>query len=205
MTAIRSMHFWLHCMVYKVTYRIYWIKTGITLMQTSIYIFFALLIGAISAIYLPMNSSVSRYLGSPLTANISFYIVALVTSLVLFAFLGDFNTLNNIKSVPPYLYLTGFVSAFIVLAITFLIPILGARKLVILSIAGQLIMAMIVSHFGVLESPRRPDHVEENCRCVFIDSGRLRFGELTSKWLDKSSTSHLHVRCNNYSQSRFTA
>jgi len=125
-------------------------------MQSGIYILFALLIGAISSIYLPMNSSVSRYLGSPLTASISFYLVALITSLLLFAFFGEFETIHNVKSVPPYLYLTGFISAFIVLSITFLIPILGARKLVILSIAGQILMAMIVSHYGVLESPEDP-------------------------------------------------
>jgi uncharacterized membrane protein YdcZ (DUF606 family) len=57
---------------------------------------------------------------------------------------------------PPYLYLTGFISAFIVLSITFLIPILGARKLVNLSLAGQILMAMIVSHLGILESPHDP-------------------------------------------------
>ena len=142
-------------------------------MQTGIYIFFALMIGAISAIYLPMNSSVSRYLGSPLTANISFYLVALVTSIVLFSFLGNFSTLNNIKSVPPYLYLTGFISAFIVLAITFLIPILGARKLVILSIAGQIIMAMIVSHFGVLESPEDPINLKKIAGAILLISGAV--------------------------------
>jgi transporter family-2 protein len=54
------------------------------------------------------------------------------------------------------LYLTGFISAFIVLSITFLIPILGARQLVILSLAGQILMAMIVSHLGILESPHDP-------------------------------------------------
>ena len=135
------------------------------------YILFALLIGAISAIYLPMNSSVSRYLGSPLTVNISFYLVALITSIILFALLGDFSTLNNIKSVPPYLYLTDFVSAFIVLSITFLIPILGARKLVILSIAGQIIMAMIVSHFGVLESPEDPITLKKLIGAVLLILG----------------------------------
>ncbi len=125
-------------------------------MQTTLFIIFALLIGAISAIYLPMNSSVSRYLGSPLTASMTFYSVALITSIALFVLFGEFETIYNIPSVPLYLYLTGFISAFIVLSITFLIPILGARKLVVLSIAGQLIMAMIVSHFGVLESPEDP-------------------------------------------------
>lgn len=125
-------------------------------MQTGTHILFALLIGVISAIYLPMNSSVSRYLGSPLTASISFYFVALITSILIFAIFGEFETIYNIKIVPPYLFLTGFISAFIVLGITFLIPILGARKMAILAIAGQLLMAMIVSHFGVLESPEDP-------------------------------------------------
>ena len=103
------------------------------------------MIGVISAIYLPVNSSVSKYLGSPITANITFYFVALVTSVVIFAQFGDIQTIRNISRVPPHLFLTGFVSAFIVLALTFLIPKLGVRQLVILSIAGQLVMAMIVS------------------------------------------------------------
>ena len=125
-------------------------------MQSGIYILLAFFIGIISAIYLPMNSSVSRYLGSPLTANITFYFVALVTSIFVFCAIGDFQTISNIKNVPAYLYLTGFISAFIVLAITFLIPILGPRKLLIISLAGQLVMAMIISHLGVLESPKDP-------------------------------------------------
>lgn len=103
-----------------------------------------------------MNSSVAKHLGSPLTASISFYLVALVTSVLLFAIFGEFETIYNIGDVPPYLYLTGFISAFVVLNITFLIPILGARQLVVLSISAQIIMAMIVSHFGILESPDDP-------------------------------------------------
>ena len=125
-------------------------------MQNGFYILLALMVGVISAIYLPMNSSVSRHLGSPLTANITFYSVALVTSVLLFALYGDAGTIRNVLQVPPQLYLTGFGSAFIVLAITFLIPRLGARQLVVLSVAGQISTAMIISHLGVLESPQEP-------------------------------------------------
>ena len=125
-------------------------------MNTGIFILLALMIGVISAIYLPMNSSVSPYLGSPLTATITFYTVALMTTVFIFFLIGDAATLKNIGSVPTWLYLTGFVSAFIVIAITLPIPKPGARQLVILSIAGQLVMAMSVSHLGVLESPRDP-------------------------------------------------
>ena len=142
-------------------------------MQSGLYLLAALSIGAISSIYMPMNSSVSRYLGSPLTASITFYFVALITSLLLFAIFGETETIFNIGSVPPYLYLTGFISAFIVLSITFLIPILGARKLVILSLAGQLLMAMIVSHFGVLESPLDPVNFKKVIGAVLLIMGAI--------------------------------
>jgi transporter family-2 protein len=43
-----------------------------------------------------------------------------------------------------------------ILGTTFLIPKIGARKFFILLISGQILMAIIVSHFGILESPRDP-------------------------------------------------
>lgn len=144
-------------------------------MQSGMYITFALIIGLISSIYMPMNSSVSKYLGSPLTASVTFYAVALVTSVVLFLIFGERETINNIKSVPPYLFLTGFVSAFIVLSITFLIPIIGIRKLAILTIAGQITMAMIVSHYGVLESPADPINLRK-----LLGAGLLFAGAIVS-------------------------
>jgi transporter family-2 protein len=142
-------------------------------MQPGLYILFALLIGVISAIYLPMNSSVSKYFGSPLTANVSFYFVALITSIVLFLFYGEFETIYNFKNVPPYLFLTGFISAFIVLGITFLIPILGVRQLFILSVTGQILMAMIVSNFGILESPIDPISLRKIIGAIFLIVGAI--------------------------------
>ena len=144
-------------------------------MQSGMYILFALLIGLISSVYMPMNSSVSKYLGSPLTASVTFYAVALITSIVLFILFGERETLNNIKSVPPYLFLTGFVSAFIVLSITFLIPVIGIRKLAIMTIAGQITMAMIVSHFGMLESPVDPITTRK-----LVGAGLLFIGAIVS-------------------------
>ncbi len=50
-------------------------------MQPSITILSSLLVGALLSIYLPMNSMVSRHLGSAITANITFFFMALVTSI----------------------------------------------------------------------------------------------------------------------------
>jgi transporter family-2 protein len=125
-------------------------------MQTLLYILLAVLMGAVLSVYLPMNSAVSRYLGSPVAANAVFYLVALVTTIVALALSGSFRTVEQLKTVPAYLFLAGVMSAFMVLGTTFLIPRIGARRLFILQVAGQVLMAIVVSHFGVLESPKDP-------------------------------------------------
>lgn len=125
-------------------------------MQPTAVILLSLLVGSLLSIYLPMNSMVSKHLGSAITANITFFLMALVTSVALFAVWGDNATLARLKSVPAYLYLTGFVSAFIVLATTYLIPHLGVRRFFILTISGQILTAMVVSHYGLLATPTDP-------------------------------------------------
>jgi transporter family-2 protein len=125
-------------------------------MQTMMFISLAFFLGVLMSIYLPMNSSVSRYIGSPITANVTFFLTALLTSIIIFLVGGQFDTISKVKEVPVYLYLTGFVSAFMILGTTFLIPHLGARKFFILLIAGQILMAVVISHFGILESPKDP-------------------------------------------------
>ena len=142
-------------------------------MQTTMYIGLAFLMGIIMSVYLPMNSSVSRFLGSSLTANVTFFIVALITSILLFIIFGKLDTLYKLKDVPTYLYLTGFISAFIVLGTTFLIPHIGARKFFILLIAGQITMAIAVSHFGILESPKDPISMKKLIGASFVIMGAV--------------------------------
>ena len=142
-------------------------------MQTSLYILLALLMGVVMSIYLPMNSAVSKHLGSPITANITFFLMALITSLIIFIVFGKVNTISNLRDVPVYLYLTGFISAFIVLGTTFLIPHIGARKFFILMIAGQIVMAIVVSHFGLLESPKDPISIKKMIGASLVIIGAM--------------------------------
>ena len=140
-------------------------------MQTSLYTMLALLMGVVISIYIPMNSSVSKHLGSPITANVTFFLVALITSIILFFIFGKVNTISKVKDVPVYLYLTGFISAFIVLGSTFLIPHIGTRKFFILMISGQIVMAMVVSHFGLLTSPQDPITLKKFIGASFVILG----------------------------------
>jgi transporter family-2 protein len=142
-------------------------------MQTTLYIVLAFAMGLTMSIYLPMNSSVAKYLGSTITANVTFFFVALFTSVFIFLLSGQFSAMNHIKDVPLYLYLTGFVSAFVVLGTTFLIPHIGARKFFILLIAGQILMAIIVSHFGLLESPKDPVNMKKMIGAIIVLTGAI--------------------------------
>jgi transporter family-2 protein len=142
-------------------------------MQTTIYIVLAFSMGLIMSIYLPMNSSVAKYTGSSITANVIFFIVALLTSALIFLLSGQFNAIRHLKDVPAFLYSAGFVSAFVVLGTTFLIPHIGARKFFILLIAGQILMAIIVSHFGLLESPKDPVNMKKVIGAILVLTGAI--------------------------------
>ena len=142
-------------------------------MQTFLYILASLLMGAMLSIYLPMNSAVSKYLGSPLTANITFFLVALVTSIFIFAIWGEFETINKIKEVPLWLYATGIFSAFMILVTTFLIPKIGVRKFFILTISAQILTAIIVSHFGFLGTPKDTISVKKVIGAILVVFGAV--------------------------------
>ena len=142
-------------------------------MQTSLNILMAVLMGVMLAVYLPMNSVVARYLNSTIAASIPFFLIALITSILLLFLSGGSATILNIKSVPPYFFLAGFISAFMIVGTTFLLPRLGARQFFIVLLAGQLTMAMILSHFGFLESPKDPITIKKLLGVSFLFVGAV--------------------------------
>ena len=142
-------------------------------MQTTLYLALAFAMGLIMTIYLPMNSSVAKYLGSTITANVTFFLIALLTSVFIFLLSGQFDTIHHLKGVPAFLYLAGFISAFVVLGTTFLIPHIGARKFFILLITGQILMAIFISHFGLLESPKDPVNMKKMIGAILVLVGAI--------------------------------
>ena len=99
--------------------------------------------------------------------------VWILTVILILLISGRFHTINYLNNVPAYLYLAGFVSAFVVLGTTFLIPHIGARKFFILLITGQILMAIIISHFGVLESPKDPITMKKMIGAVLVLAGAV--------------------------------
>lgn len=147
-------------------------------MQFIVSILAAFLMGAITPIYLPMNSSVARYVGSPILANIAFFFMGLATTfialsitLLLTANTDGLAIAAKFRSVPIYLYLSGVFSALLILGTTALIPRLGASTFFVLFVLGQVLMAALVSHLGILESPKDPISLQKIIGIILLSTG----------------------------------
>ncbi len=57
---------------------------------------------------------------------------------------------------PWWVWIGGFFGAFFVTAATILVPRIGATMLLSASIAGQMIVSLILDHYGLLGLPQRP-------------------------------------------------
>ena len=142
-------------------------------MQGLLLILLAFFMGIMLAIYLPVNSMAAQHLGSPMTASILFFFVAFLSSIFILFVFGNYQTLWNLKTMPFYMFLPGFVGALMVLGTTFLIPKIGVRKLFIMLISGQIMMAIIISHFGALTSPKDPVTLKKMIGVVIMLTGSV--------------------------------
>ena len=137
------------------------------------FLIIAFLMGVILSTYLPMNSSASRYLGSSIAASFSFFIVATATSMLILLFSGQYQCLTKLKTVPVYLHIAGIISAFFIVGTTFLVPKIGARTFFILLVSGQILMAIAISHFGLLESPQDPVTLKKVAGAFLVIAGAV--------------------------------
>jgi len=114
--------------------------------------------GVALAIQAGLNTRLGVLLQSPLLATSVAFTGSL--SFTLFAFLataGDLPDKQVLKSVPLYLWFSGgLLSAFALSAFYWLIPKIGVGPLVSFSLAGQLGLAMVASHFGWFHLPVIP-------------------------------------------------
>jgi bacterial/archaeal transporter family-2 protein len=140
-------------------------------MQSLLFWAIAFLMGVVTAIYLPMNGVVAKHVGSALLANIPFYLLGTLTTLLLASATGNFSAVARFREVPSYLYLSGVISAFLVFGSSFLLPRLGAGRFFVLFVAGQILMALVVSHFGLLASPKDPISLKKTIGAVLLIVG----------------------------------
>lgn len=116
--------------------------------------FLALAMGAIISIYLPMIAQSARYLGMGPMANVPFFAVALISSVIIALGAGARAAeFAKIGTIPPLLLTAGVMSAAMIIGSTYLVPRLGIGVFFVLMVSGQVIASMVFGHFGLFGVP----------------------------------------------------
>jgi len=118
-------------------------------MTKYIFISAALLIGGFLSVQGSINAQLSSFLKHPLQASLTNFLVGTVILILLNILLRTSPpSIAEMKSVPWYLFLGGAIGAMFVTSVVLLIPRIGVTTMLAASIAGQLIVASIIDHYG---------------------------------------------------------
>lgn len=115
-----------------------------------------LFLGVILTVHLAMNGMVGAAIGNPRVANALFWCIGAVTAVVVGATGWKAGALSGLGQVNPVLLFAGVMGALLVFAIGKISPEVGAGPFFVLLIAGQIVSAMVISHFGWLGNPVSP-------------------------------------------------
>ena len=111
----------------------------------------AVFVGLMMPIQAGLNAELTRFLNHPLigafislvTGSIALFFIMLLQGFPL-------QEIKRIGEVPPVLFLGGILSALFVSSAIFFIPRMGATSMIAALITGQLLMSVIMDHYGLL-------------------------------------------------------
>ena len=123
--------------------------------QILIFVFVGLISGMAIGMQGPMASMITQQLGM-LESVFIVHLGGVVVSLFpLLLFLGG-GKLSQWRDLPWYVFLAGAFGLIVLASISFLIPRIGASSAIILIMVGQVIIGVILDHFGLLGSTVQP-------------------------------------------------
>jgi transporter family-2 protein len=125
-------------------------------MNLALYSALAFLAGVMVAIQAPTNALLGKASGSAIAAAlISFAVGTAALAGVLLA-TGWVRLSPAMRELPWYAWIGGFYGAFFVAIAAFVAPRIGVGALLTAAVAGQLIAALVLDHFGLLGLPQQP-------------------------------------------------
>ncbi len=122
--------------------------------NTYLYLLIALVAGAMMPTQAATNNKMAAVIGSPILAAFISFVVGTI-ALFLYALLSGetLASLAEARNAPPVAWLGGFLGAFFVASAVMLVPRIGVAMTFSLIIAGQMIVTLVIDHFGLLGVP----------------------------------------------------
>lgn len=103
-----------------------------------------------------LNAALGKLIGSPTTAAVILFAIALAASALTLILLPGGQAFAKAAQAPKHLFLAGVLIAFYVLSITHVAPHFGVGNAVFFVLLGQLISAAAIDHFGLFGAQVTP-------------------------------------------------
>ncbi len=109
--------------------------------------------GAGIPIMAALNAGLGARIGNPIPAAFVLFLLALAVTAVL-TFSNPLPSKDQVIAIPVHYYLGGLFVAFYILSITWIAPKIGLGNAIFLALIGQLVAAIIIDHYGLLNASK---------------------------------------------------
>lgn len=121
------------------------------------FIFLAVLAGMAMPTQAVVNSKLSDSVSSPILAAFISFAVGTVALFVYILLTGvPLSNLASSKNAPLVAWIGGFLGAFFVSGMAMIVPKIGVALSFSLAIGGQMLVTLLIDHFGWLGVPEKP-------------------------------------------------
>lgn len=116
----------------------------------------SIFLGVVLTVHLAMNGLVGAAINNPRVGNAVFWCIGAAMAVAIGWSGWQNGALSSLTQVNPLLLTAGAMGASLVFGIAYLIPRVGAGPFTYALLAGQILSAMVLSHYGWLGSPKQP-------------------------------------------------
>lgn len=114
------------------------------------------LAGGATAMQAPTNARLMTAVGSPVNAAFVSFAIGTAMLGLLALMMQSRPDLTAARALPWYAWIGGVYGVIFVVAATWAVPRMGVATTVTLMVAGQLIVSLVLDHFGAFGVPKQP-------------------------------------------------
>ncbi len=131
------------------------------------------LAGAATALQAPINARLATAVGSAVNAALVSFAVGTVALIGLALILQVRPDMAAARALPWYAWIGGLCGVIFVIAATWGVPRLGVATTITLMVAGQLLLGLVLDHFGAFGAPRQPVNLTRMVGVALVIGGVL--------------------------------
>jgi|SRR5215204_4387794 len=140
--------------------------------NTYLYLLVALLAGAMMPTQAATNNKMAAFVDSPILAAFISFLVGTVALFVYLLLAGvPLENISGVREAPTIAWAGGFLGAFFVTSTVVLVPRMGVAMAFGVIMAGQMIVTLIIDHFGLLGIEARPVNWQRIAGVLLIIGG----------------------------------